>query len=342
MSDRNSNAISMLYGGDCAMLNSLTFSKARVLVIGDLMLDTYKYGKAYRVSPEAPVPVVLVLREDHKAGGAANVAVNLKALGCYAELLGYVGDDSNGRQLQSELRKHGVIHDNLIESMASTISKTRIIANHQHVVRYDDDSTMTTRTHRHYYEGALIQLISELSKQQSFDIVVVSDYAKGTITEAVMDSIKASFSCKILCDIKPVNANLFKDVFCVVPNLTEALQLVDVSYNYTWPELAGKIKSRLSLEAVVITLSKDGIFLLDQHDKTHLLKAHTIKDYNNPNRVLDITGAGDTVISTLAVCLAIGYNLAESVRLANLAAAVVVGKIGTAMCSIQELENADI
>lgn len=324
------------------MKDKLAFNSTRILVIGDIMLDIYKYGQASRISPEAPVPVVLVSREDNKAGGAANVAVNLKALGCYVELLGYVGDDNNGRELRSELSRHGVISDNLIETMTSTISKTRIVANNQHVIRYDDDSTMNDPRHRDHYEPVLIQLISELSKRQSFDIVVVSDYAKGTITETIMDSIKASFSCKILCDIKPVNAILFKDVFCVVPNLTEALQLVDVPDDYTWPELASKIKSRLCLNAVVITLSKDGIFSLDQHDKTHSLKAHAINNKDNPYGVFDVTGAGDTVISTLAACLATGHSLAESTRLANLAAAIVVGKTGTATCSIKELQDENL
>lgn len=320
-------------------MNQLTFNNARVLVIGDIMLDTYKYGQVSRISPEASVPVVLVSREENRAGGAANVAVNLKALGCRVELLGYIGDDHNGRKLQSELCKHKVIHDHLMETIAPTISKTRIIANNQHVIRYDDDSIIDTPIHRRHYETALIQLISELGKQQLFDIVVVSDYAKGAITEAVMDSIKASFSCKILCDIKPVNAKLFRDVFCVVPNLMEARQLTDGSDDDTLPELASSIKNQLHLDAVVITLSKDGILLLDQYDHIHSRKAHVI---NSSDKILDVTGAGDTVISTLAACLAIGYDLVESARLANLAAAVVVGKIGTATCSAKELHNENI
>lgn len=323
-------------------MNKTMFRKTRVLVIGDIMLDTYKYGIASRISPEAPVPIVLVSREENKAGGAANVAVNLKALGCYVELLGYVGDDDNGCKLRKELCRYGIIQENLVESMSPTVSKTRIVVGNQHLIRYDDDSNMNMLIHRHSYEHALIQSISELSKRQSFDIVVVSDYAKGVITEAVMNSIKASFSCKILCDIKPVNAGLFKDVFCVVPNLTEALQLVDVSDDYTFPELASKIKSKLDLEAVVITLSKDGIFLLDQHDETHLFQAHTVENQNKSNRVLDVTGAGDTFISTLAACLATEHSLVESARLANLAAAIVVGKIGTEVCSVKELQDENI
>ena len=138
-------------------MNKTMFEKIRVLVIGDIMLDIYKYGLASRISPEASVPVVLVSREENKVGGAANVAVNLKALGCYVELLGYVGNDNNGRELQSELSKHRVIHNNLIETMASTISKTRIVANNQHVIRYDDDSTIGSPMHRRHYETTLIQ-----------------------------------------------------------------------------------------------------------------------------------------------------------------------------------------
>ena len=152
-----------------------------------------------------------------------------------------------------------------------------------------------------------------------------------------MDSIKESFHCRILCDIKPVNAGLFKDVFCVVPNLMEAIQLVDVSDDYALPDLASKIKNKLCLDAIVITLSENGIFLLDQYNKSHSLKAH-----HTNSGVLDVTGAGDTVISTLAACLATGYSLFESAVLANLAAAIVVRKIGTATCSARELFDAHI
>jgi len=305
------------------------------------MLDVYRYGSTSRISPEAPVPVVKVSRESIAAGGAANVAVNLQKLGCFVELLGYIGEDNNGRQLRAELQQHGIIHTNLVESFSHTISKTRIIVDDQYTLRCDDDSTMRTRIHRKHHEGELVRALSELGDKQRFDIVIVSDYAKGTITDTIMDTIKASFPCKILCDIKPTNAHLFNDVFCVVPNLQEALELVNAQNNYTYSTLAREIKNRFGLQAVVITLSEHGIFLLDQHDNTYSFEAHVV-DYNQRNAVLDVTGAGDTVISALAACLAIGYDLKESVRLSNLAAGVVVGKTGTAVCSAKELQNENL
>lgn len=317
------------------MKDKLAFNDARILVIGDIMLDIYQYGNTSRISPEAPVPVVKASGQSVAAGGAGNVAVNLRALGCHVELLGYIGNDDNGGQLKAELLKHGVIHSKLIESQVyPTISKTRIIVDGQYTLRYDNDSMLDT------WGTGLYRTLSKLIRDQSFDIVVVSDYAKGTVTSQVMDRLKAFFSGKIICDTKPVNAHLFNDVFCMVPNLKEALELVDVGSHYTWSELAKKIKNRFGLEAAIITLSECGVFLLDQHDHPTLLKAHV--DPNKPNGVLDVTGAGDTIISTLAACLAIGYDLKESVRLSNLAASVVVRKRGTAVCSVGELQHENL
>ncbi len=311
------------------------FRKTRVLVIGDIMLDIYKYGQTFRISPEAPVPVVKVSGQSVAAGGAGNVAVNLRALGCHVELLGYIGSDDNGGQLKAELLKYGVIHSNLVESQVfPTISKTRIIVDGQYTLRYDDDSTLDV------WGIGVCQTLSKLIHDQSFDIVIVSDYAKGTVTKKVMDILKTSFRGKIICDTKPVNAHLFKGVFCMVPNLKEALELVGVSSHYTWTELARKIKNRFDLEAVVITLSECGIFLLDQKNHSTFLRAHV--DPDKPNCVLDVTGAGDTVISALAACIAVGYEMSEAVRISNLAASIVVRKQGTTTCSIKELLDENI
>lgn len=299
------------------------------------MLDIYKYGVVSRISPEAPVPIVRISHEDITAGGAANVAANLRELGCQVELAGYIGDDDVGHQLRIKLTQQGINHENLIQSITPTISKTRVLAGRQHMIRYDDDSTIDTPQHQESYEPILMRLLERLSKEQSFDVVIVSDYDKGTITNNVMGIIKSCFSCPIICDFKPINGPLFHNVFCVTPNLGEAKQLVVPYEHDTLFELITKIKQSLKVESVIITLSQDGICLLDQNNDFCILGAQTI--------VLgDITGAGDTVISTLAACLATGHSLVESVKLCNLAAAVVVRKIGTATCSIQELRNANL
>lgn len=324
-------------------MNQLTFRNAKILVVGDVMLDIYKHGKASRLSPEAPVPVVLISRENNEAGGAANVAVNLRGLGCNTvDLVGYVGQDSAGRQLMSIISDNKINPDNLIQSIASTITKTRILANGQHIIRYDEDSTFNASTHYKMYEDAMIQKLKDLSHSKLFDIVVVSDYAKGTITDKVMKVIRSYFLCSVICDFKPVNRLLFHGVSCITPNLNEAQQLA-VSFEYKdLFELTTIIKQSLGVEAVIITLSQDGICLLDQNNKYHTFSARAVADKDNPANRLDVTGAGDTVLSTLAACLATGHSLVESVRLGNLAAGVVVGKIGTAVCSAKELQNENL
>lgn len=322
------------------MTDQLVFNNAKILIVGDVMLDVYKYGKAICISPEAPIPVVLISRKESKAGGAANVGVNLRQIGCgVVKLVGYVGEDYAGDQLIDIISKNGIDSDNLIVSTTSTITKTRILADRQHIIRYDDDSSFGTQSHRKRYESVLIQQLKNLSDNQSFDIVIVSDYNKGTITNKVMETIKLCFPCPIICDFKPINSALFHDVFCITPNLDEAKLLI-ASYKYeNLYKLIVKIKQLLKVKSVVITLSHDGICFLDQNDDYHKLDARVIINSNDPMDRLDVTGAGDTVLSVLAVCLATGYSLAESVRLSNLAAGVVVRKIGTAVCSIEELQR---
>lgn len=320
------------------MKDPLTFDSIRILVIGDLMLDIYKYGTASRMSPEAPVPVVLVSHEIVSAGGAANVAMNLRGLGCQVELVGYMGNDRDGDTLKAELEKYEISYNHSIESSAATISKTRIVSDRQHMIRYDEDSSIGTYMHRQMCEQALIGEIIKLDNEE-FNVVVVSDYAKGTITQMVMDTIKESFKCPIVCDIKPINKHLFEEVFCIAPNLTEAIEMASPNY-FTLKELAKAIKNDLSLSTIMITLSQNGLFLLDENDESHLFKAHISIDQNDPSGILDVTGAGDTVLSTFASCIAKGYTTEKSSILGNLAAGIVVRKKGTAVCSLEELNDA--
>ncbi len=322
------------------MIDRLTFDNIKVLVIGDLMLDIYKYGTASRISPEAPVPVVLVREQDWICGGAANVAMNKRELGCQVELVGYIGNDHIGYNLKAELRRHGIPLIHSVESSSATISKTRIISDRQHMIRYDDDSDINTHMHQQMYERILISRIAELSRKKTFDVVVVSDYAKGTITKEVMDVIKESFECPIICDIKPANKYLFTDVFCIVPNLAEAMEISTLPCDSTLKCLAEGIKYDLGLHIVIITLSQDGLFLLDESSEPHLFKAHVSVDQNDPGGMPDVTGAGDTVLSTFASCIAKGYTTEKSSILGNLTAGIVVRKKGTATCSLEELNNA--
>jgi D-beta-D-heptose 7-phosphate kinase/D-beta-D-heptose 1-phosphate adenosyltransferase len=322
------------------MTQPLTFCDTQILVVGDIMLDVYKYGIASRISPEAPVPVVKISRESTNAGGAANVAANLRGLDCRVTLVGYIGDDDVGHQLRAKLSQHNIDHENLIQSITPTISKTRVLADGQHIIRYDYDSEIDTPSHRKLYEATLIKRLTELGQQRSFNVIVVSDYAKGTITDEVMQVIKSSFSCPIVCDIKQINSELFHNVFCITPNLVEAQQLVELKDMDTLPNIAHAIKQKFSLEAVIITMSHDGIFLLDQDDQSYVFPAYVSINQDDPCGRLDVTGAGDTVLSTLAACISNDYSLLQSVKISNLAAGIVVGKIGTAVCHIKELQNA--
>lgn len=322
------------------MDNKLMFDNANVLVVGDIMLDVYMYGVASRISPEAPVPVVQIYEEDIAAGGAANVAVNLRKLGCQVELVGYIGDDQDGDELKGELSKHDIGHDASVISIGSTISKTRILADGQHMIRYDDDSTIDTERHRSYHEEAFIQRLINLSRKQSFDAVVISDYAKGTITDRIMKTVKRVFVGPIICDIKPINSELFHNVFCITPNLAEARQLANMDSNCTPEDVAYVIKKKLNVRNVIITMSGDGILLLDEKNRRHRFKSHIAIDPNDPIGRLDVTGAGDTVLSTIAACVAAKKDIIEAVKLSNLAAGIVVRKTGTATCSIGELQNA--
>lgn len=319
------------------MTKSLMFNKTKILVVGDVMLDIYKYGTASRISPEAPVPVVLISEEKIAAGGAANVAVNLCRLGCQVELIGYVGNDHTGRQLRTELTSHGVFNNNLVKSTTPTTSKTRILAGRQHMIRYDNDSIMDPLDG---YENILIHRLLKLGKTKSFDAIVVSDYAKGTITPKIMQVIKSSFSCPILCDIKPINSELFYNVFCITPNLEEARQLTGMDSSRTPEDIAWVIKRKFGVKNVVITMSKDGILLVDEKYRRHRFRSHIVIDPNDPVGKLDVTGAGDTVISTIAACVAAKKSILEAVRLSNFAAGVVVRKTGTAACGIGELQDA--
>jgi rfaE bifunctional protein kinase chain/domain len=185
----------------------------------------------------------------------------------------------------------------------------------------------------------LIHKIATISRKKTFDVVVVSDYAKGTITEAVMDMIRVSFKCPIVCDIKPANKYMFTGVFGVVPNLAEAIEMAP-NNDSTIEGLAKAIKDDLGLRVVMITLSQNGLFLLDENDESHSFKAHIVVYKNDPSGTPDVTGAGDTVLSTFASCIVSGYTTEESALLGNIAAGVVVRKPGTAVCSAEELKNA--
>jgi len=306
----------------------------RILVVGDMMLDLYLRGKASRISPEAPVPVVLAEHEDKVPGGAANVIVNLCDLGCQVTGVGFIGNDDEGDFLVNTLDSYGVNTEVMTRCSLPTIHKTRVLANGQHVVRFDFDSDFRDLKKE---QNNLADMISVLGMSRRFDAVIVSDYCKGTVTLDLMNSIKASFSCPVICDTKPQNKDLFYKTYCITPNILEAKQMLGRSNGMKPLELAKALKEELELQSIIITMAEDGILCVDEKNDVISYPAHVEIHDHDPRQRFDVTGAGDTVISVFTACMSAGYTMQESVLAANIAAGVVVRKVGTASCSFEEL-----
>lgn len=303
----------------------------RILVVGDLMLDVYLSGRASRISPEAPVPVVTAQKKSLIPGGSANVAANLVELGCAVTIAGFIGEDDEGKFLQDRFCDLGINAESVIETSFPTICKMRVMANGQHIVRYDIDSNF-----RSIVNNALIDHLEVLGSMRHFDAVIVSDYNKGTITQDVMSAIKTHFSCPIFCDIKPPNKKNFQNVWAIAPNLEEARQMVANS-SLGVEDIARCLKEDLSLKSVIITMADEGIFGLDENDECWSFPAHTSIDEHDPRQRFDVTGAGDTVLSVFSTCVVSGMLVKEALLVANVAAGIVVNKIGTATCGYNEL-----
>lgn len=308
----------------------------RILVMGDLMLDIYLRGTANRISPEAPVPVVSAERRDLIPGGAANVMANLKSLGCSVAGAGYLGNDDEGKFLHDSLSELEVDTQLIFWTDLPTIHKTRVIANGQHVVRYDFDTDFKQLDSK--VKEEMSSYIVASACVNKFDAIIISDYNKGTITTDIIKSITNSFKCPVICDVKPLHKELFSDVWCITPNLSEARQMIgDTSGDVDPFIVARKLKKDMRLQSIIITLADKGILLIDENNKEVLFNAYTSIDEHDPTQRFDVTGAGDTVISIFTACIVAGISTKEAAYTANVAAGIVVNKIGTAVCSYEEL-----
>ncbi|MEK7233215.1 MAG: D-glycero-beta-D-manno-heptose-7-phosphate kinase [Elusimicrobiota bacterium] len=308
-----------------------------VLVVGDLMLDQYVRGSVGRISPEAPVPVVRVTGESHIPGGAGNVVNNLAALGARVSVLGVIGEDDEGARLVEYFRGRGVNVDGVcVDVERQTTQKCRVIAERQQVVRFDRE---TTGPLSHATQSRLLaSLDSELAKVEA---VILSDYGKGVINPRVL--ARAILSARrrgipITVDPKPEHFRLYKGVTCVTPNTSEAwacmrrsptpgLDAIDA--------LGKDILKALKSRAVLITQGPDGMSLFEEGRRPRVTHIPT-----RAREVFDVSGAGDTVISTLTLALAAGAPLCRAAALANHAAGIVVAKIGTATTDVNELSRA--
>ncbi len=302
----------------------------RVLVLGDVMLDQFLWGKVTRISPEAPVPVVEIASETFHLGGAANVAANVRALGGEAIVAGIVGDDSAGARVRAALAEAGIGDALRLAAGRPTTVKTRIVAHHQQVVRADREAPGEI-------DGALERAVLEgvRAALPSAGAVIVSDYHKGVITSAVMKSVMTLARRRglpVLVDPKVAHFGLYRGVDLVTPNQTEAEQASGVRIRGESDLLAAgeQILRRLRSGAALITRGEHGMALFEPGQRP--LQIPTAA-----REVFDVTGAGDTVIATLGLARCAGAAWPAAARLANLAAGVVVGKVGTATATPEEV-----
>jgi D-beta-D-heptose 7-phosphate kinase/D-beta-D-heptose 1-phosphate adenosyltransferase len=301
-----------------------------VLVLGDVMLDEFVWGDVTRISPEAPVPVVDVRRESMHLGGAANVLANLVALGARGSVVGVVGDDAAGRRLQTGLSELGSQGQYLLvdESRPST-TKTRIIAHSQLVVRADRESRSPVTGK---LEEKIVACLKDALRQA--DAFVVSDYDKGVVTPSILREILpvAYEQVPVLIDPKLRNFNSYRPATLVTPNHLEALRMSNTEdhSDHGSHHAAKVIREKLGCDAVLITRGDRGMMLLEGDGEPVYVETAA-------REVYDVTGAGDTVIAALAGALASGATMIEAASFANHAAGIVVGKVGTATATAEEL-----
>ena len=306
------------------MEKRLDTSAARVLVVGDVMLDRYWFGDASRISPEAPVPVVLIGREEVRLGGAANVAHNCAALGARTQLLSVIGRDDNGKLLAGLVSEKGIRASFQQDPKIRTTVKLRVIARQQQLLRLD----VETQPSREVLASKLADFSAALP---ACDVVILSDYGKGGLTHiARMIKLARDAGKHVLVDPKGDDYSRYKGAHIVTPNQAELREVVGRWKNEgDLDRRAQRLRKKLALQALLLTRGKDGVVLYTGSGALRI-KAEE-------REVYDVSGAGDTVIATLGTMLAAGARLEQAVRLANRAGGIVVGKIGTATLSRKEL-----
>jgi D-glycero-beta-D-manno-heptose-7-phosphate kinase len=308
------------------------FRNHKIVVLGDVMLDEFIWGDVSRISPEAPVPVVEIRRESTHLGGAANVLANLLALGAQACVIGVVGEDAAAEKLRSSLRSEGGLQSDdllIVDSTRPTTIKTRIIAHNQMVVRADREQRSAVNGDT---EARIISAATEALSDAG--ALVISDYDKGVITPRILAEVlpQAYGRMPVLVDPKIRNFDSYRPATLVTPNHHEALRLTNMEEDsdLSLTESGRKIRGRIGCDAVLITRGDRGMMLIEG-DREPVFVATSARE------VYDVTGAGDTVIAALAAALATDASLTEAAMLANQAAGIVVGKLGTATAKAEEV-----
>lgn len=305
--------------------------KPNIAVVGDLMIDHYLWGSCNRISPEAPVQVVSVEKESSVLGGAGNVITNLLSLGSDVSIFSVVGYDENGKEMKRLLSEASVKSINIFNEIGRrTTKKSRIISSNQQVIRYDDETTENILLSSQFH------LLEELKKELfSYDLIILSDYGKGVLTPNLTKdiiSLAKDFNKPILVDPKGVDYSKYRGATLLTPNKQEASIATNISIvDQNSLTIAVKnLKDELQLDYSIVTLSEDGIALLD--DEMELIPTVA-------REVFDVTGAGDTVIASLGVALSSGFSIKEACEFANKAAALVVAKVGSATVTLNEVEE---
>lgn len=308
-----------------------SFDQAKVLVVGDLILDEFIWGSVTRISPEAPVPVVWVDSENFMPGGASNVATNIRSLGGEVYLAGMVGDDTRGETLQALLRKKGIHCEGIFsDKNRPTTQKTRVIAHHQQVVRIDREVT------RPVPDNILKDINNYIAERMpEVDALIIEDYGKGVIVpKLVQEAVKLAKKYKkvITVDPKETHFSYYRGVTAITPNHHEAGSAVGVKIkdNATLERAGQKLQEELNCENVLITMGENGMCLFEKGKP--MFKINTVAQ-----DVFDVSGAGDTVISAYTLAKARKASAGEAAYISNCAAGIVVGKVGVAVTTREEL-----
>lgn len=305
------------------------FNNLNVVVIGDIMVDSYQWGKVERISPEAPVPICAVTKIENRLGGAGNVALNLKAMGANPILCSVIGKDSNGENLLHLMQQEGMTTDYILQSKdRPTTTKTRIIGNNSQMLRIDNESIETLDSEE---ESAFLKRIESLFSKTKIDVVIFQDYDKGVITERVITTTTTKAkknNIPITVDPKHRNFSLYKNVTMFKPNLKELKEGLKIEFETPTKEnlenAALLLKDKQRIEKVFITLSEYGVFFADYSKK----QAKVVLLPANVRKIADVSGAGDTVISLASLCLALNIEPKEIAKISNLAGGLVCEEVG--------------
>jgi len=312
------------------------FTSKKVIIIGDVMIDTYIKGKVNRISPEAPVPVVKFDSREHRLGGAANVALNIKALGGKPFICSVVGKDDNGQLLEKLINENHLSKEGILESDDRvTTVKTRIIGNNQQLIRIDNEEVKSLSSQLVF---SLVERVKEIAEKEKIDVIIFQDYNKGVLTQKVIEEvIKYALKNKIPTAVDPKKENFlaYKNVDLFKPNLSELKVGLDIDFEFKTEDKSdflkavNQLKSKINAKYTFITLSEHGVYI-NEDETDFFIPAHT-------RTITDVSGAGDTVISVAALCLACDLKPELIAEISNLAGGLVCEKVGVVSIGKEQL-----